>query len=134
LSRYLFSILVMVFLISCQEQKNEPSIIINKPKDTLVDLVTTNDSFIVVCTGNKTCTYQFDNTFCPLYDSLSNNNHMLVVITDSSFLDCMRNKHNNRFLYLNAAEKKSRRLFNVFYSFNFYYNKQRYRQWVIDFE
>lgn len=134
LSRYLFSIVVLLFLISCRHKVNKPRIIINKPKDKLVDLVKTNDSFIIVTTGNKTCTYQFEKTFCPLYDSLSKNRAMLIVVTDSSCFDCMRNKYNNTFIYLNADEKKLRRQFNVFYSFSFYYKKQRFQQLVIDFE
>ena len=134
LSRSLCSLIVMLSLFSCHHDMNKPRIIINKPKDTLVDLVTTNDSFIIIATGNKTCTYQIESTFCPIYDSLSKNHQMLVAVTDSSCFDCLSNKYNNRFIDLSSAEKKSRRLFNVFYSFNFYFNKQRYQQLVIDFE
>jgi hypothetical protein len=133
LRKLIFSTFLLLLLVSCERKSNEQLVIMTKSPDRLKDLIPTDDSFIVVLTGCKTCTNQYKETFCNIYDSLSSSHNMLVVISDTNYFDCLRTKFDNKFLVLSSEERNSRRLINVYYSFNFYYKKEMYHKLVIDY-
>ena len=90
---YSIIVLILFSLINCREKKksNNQHVIINKNEVLVSDLIS-NDSVIIAVIGAKTCTNQYSNTFCKLYDSLSITKNLYIVYSDKDKLECLRNK------------------------------------------